>query len=464
MDISNIISVTVSLANPGISRLGFGEPGILFYGDDTVPVTNPITDLELVRRYTSSTALVDMVADGFATTDPVYYAAQAVVSQTPCPTTIKLIRGGSEFTHAVELTPDLFTSGATIAVTVTKGATSRTYSQTAGGVSLAAEATALAATMNADEPGWGTSGSGELTIAAVGNNVEIDAVSPANDGEMWYYSARTNLSINDVTADRGVATDLNAAAALDSDWYGLVLADAFGGVEIAAAAGWVAGQTNKILCAGTQDSDVLAGTGIGDTLKGLDRTATFLIHSKHSMSQVPGGAVAGRFLPLDPGTEMWCHKSISGVTPSSYTSAEITAMIADYVNFYSGVESGGVELVAGNLFKGWNSGSSQGFIDTTRLIDALVVEVQSRILAEQRSRDKLGYDNPGISAIKLAILGAIRAFQPAGFIPGSEFVNVPALADISAIDKAARDLPDVVFGATITGGIATVQITGQLST
>lgn len=462
MDVSNIISVTVSLSGPGISKIGFGEPGVLFYGDATVPSSNPITDLELVRRYNVSTALVDMVADGFATTDPVYYAVQAIASQTPAPNTVKVIRGGSGYTHAVELTPDLYTSGATIAVTVTKGATSRTYSQTAGGVSLAAEATAMAAAMNADASGWGTSGSGELTIAAVGNNVEIDDATPGN-GEMWYYSARTNLSIDDVTADRGIATDLNAAAALDADWYGLVLADAFGGTEIAAASAWVASQDNKILISCTQDSDVLTGSGIGDTLKGLDRTATYLIHSKHSMSQCPSGAVAGRFLPLTPGTEMWALKTISGVTPSNYTAAEITAMTADFVNFYTGVEKGGVEIVAGNLYKGWNSGSSQGFIDTSRLIDALVFEVQSRVLAELRIADKVGYTNQGLSTIKKAILSAIRKFQPSGFATGSEFCNIPSLADISAADKAARDFNDVTFGATLAGGIAKVSVTGQLT-
>lgn len=463
MDISNIISATVSITTPGITRIGFGEPGVFFYGANTVPASNPITDLELVRRYNSSTALADMVSDGFATTDPVYMAVNAVVSQSPSPDTVKIIRGGTAYTHAVELTPTTYTSGATLAITIDKGGTSRDYEQTAGGSSLTAEATALAALLNADASGWGSSGTAELTIASSGSTVTLDAVSPANDGEMWYYSALTNLGIDDVTTDRGMATDLNAAVALDADWYGLVLADAFGGTEIAAAAGWVAGQTNKMLFASTQDTDVSDGSGIGDTLKGLNRRETFLQYSKHSMSQYPAGAVAGRFLPLDPGTEIWCHKDLSGVTPSNLTAAEVTALTADYVNFYSGVEIGGVTVVTGNLFKGWTSGSSETFGDTIRLIDALVVEIQTRVLSALRTANKVPYTDAGISTIKGAILAGIRAFQPDGFESGSEFCNVPAKSSISAVDIAARELPDILFGATLAGGICKVVITGQLS-
>jgi hypothetical protein len=464
MDISNIITATISLSSPGITRIGFGEPGIFFYGPNTVPASNPITDLELVRRYSSATALTDMVTDGFATTDPVYLAAQAVVSQKPAPPTIKLIRGGTAFTQDVELEVLTDTTGATISVTITKGATSRTYTQTAAGGGIPAEATALALLMNNDASGWGSGGSAELTIAGVGNAVEIDTVSPANDGELWYFSAMTNIAIEDVTPDRGMATDLNAAVAKDADWYGLVLADAFGNIEITAASTWANAQTNKILCASTQDSEVMAGTGVAHDLSALNHTETYIQHSKHSMSQYPAGAAAGRFLPLDPGTEMWAHKSLTGVTPSQYTTAQVTAMKADYCNMYTGVTIGGIEVVQGNLFKGWNSGSSEGFIDTTRLIDALVVEVQTRVLSALRSADKVPYTDEGISTIKSAILAGIRVFQPEGFETGSEFCNAPLKASMAASDIAARNLTDVVFGATLAGGIATVEITGQIST
>lgn len=463
MDITNIVSVTVSLASAGVSKLGFGEPGVLFYGPDTVPTSNPITDLELVRRYSSSTALTDMQTDGFTATDPVYLAVQSIVSQSPHPSTVKVIRGGSAFTHAVELTPDTFTSGATISVTLSKGGTSRTYTQTAGGVSLDAEATALAAAMNADASGWGTSGSGELTIAGATSPVTIDAVSPANDGEMWYYSSLTNLSLDDVTTDRGMATDLGAAVAVDADWYELVLADAFGGAEITAASTWVAAQTNKALSCATQDADVMAGTGIGHDLSALNHTATHLIHSKHSMAEYPGGASAGRFLPLDPGTYARMHKSLTGVTPSRYTSSQLSAIHADYVNTYTGVTAGGVSIVTGNLFKGWASGSSESFIDTNRLIDATVFEVQSRVLAALRTADKIPYTDKGISTIKNEVLSGIRQFQPLGYETGSEFCNVPAKSSISSSDIEARDLPDITAGATLAGGIATVVITMQLS-
>jgi hypothetical protein len=92
-----------------------------------------------------------------------------------------------------------------------------------------------------------------------------------------------------------------------------------------------------------------------------------------------------------------------------------------------------------------------------------VVEVQTRVLSVLRSADKVPYTDEGISSIKGAVLAGIRVFQPEGFEVGSEFVNVPLKSSISAVDIAARDLPDVLFGATLAGGIATVVITGQIS-
>jgi hypothetical protein len=464
MDIQSVINVNVSIAAPGITQLGFGEPCVLFYGDNTVPATNPITDSELVRRYASSTALADMFADGFAVTSPAYLGVQAIVSQTPHPETVKVARSGSPFSYAVELTPLTFAAGETLELTISKDGVTRSYSRTAGGVSIAAEATALAVLLNADVDGWGAAGTAEFTVAGVGDILEIDAVVPANAGEIWYFSALSLLSLEDVTVDRGIAGDLAAISLIDLDWYALVPADAFGGAELLLLATWAAAQTNKIVCASTQDLEVVsAGTGIGADLVGADRGETLLVYSRHSMAQYPGGAMAGRFLPESPGSEIWAFKTLSGVTPSNLTTAEITNAVASYVNIYTGIEAGGVEIVRGNCWKGWSSGSSETFIDTIRLIDATVAEVQSRALSLMRSMLKVPYTDKGLASIKGAILSSLRAFMPHGYDEGSAFCGLPLAANISDANKQARLLPGVTFGATLSGGITRVNITGQLS-
>jgi hypothetical protein len=185
--------------------------------------------------------------------------------------------------------------------------------------------------------------------------------------------------------------------------------------------------------------------------------------SDHGMDEYPAAAISGTFLPKPPGTYMRSFKSLSGVTPSTYTAAELALLFADYCNVYTGVEIGGVTVVRGDLQRGWSSGSTEGFADTYRLIDATVVEIQQRIFSAQRSADKIPMTNQGLTAIKGAILEAIKSFGPLAYVPGSEVCNMPLVSDISAADRAARTVPSVTAGATFAGGVARVEIALTLS-
>jgi hypothetical protein len=187
-----------------------------------------------------------------------------------------------------------------------------------------------------------------------------------------------------------------------------------------------------------------------------------MTYSGNSLRTYLSAGIAGRFLPETPGSEAWMMKSISGPTPDQLTTAESAFATADFTNTYEGIAVGGVTIVNGNLYKGWSCGSSETFIDTIRLIDALVFEVQFRVLSAVRAARKIPFTDRGIGVIKSAILAAIKTFQPDGFVQGSEFCGVPLAADVSAADRASRTLPDVNFGATFAGAIATVTITGTL--
>lgn len=442
-------SVTVNRNSPAISELGFGTPLVFGYISTSI-----IPPAERTRLYNASTALTQMVTDGFAVTDPVYLAVQAAISQSPAVKQIKVGRGALSYTHAVELLPTTFASGDNIAVTVTKGTTSRTYSQTAGGVSLAAEATALAALMNADASGWGTAGTAELTIAAVGNDVEIDAVSPANDNEMWYYSAINNLAFTDVGTDRGIATDLTAVEAYDDDWYCLLLADAFGATEIAAASTWIQSRL-KVMIYTTQDStNASAGTGITATISAATAHRTMQFFSKNSMSEYLACAEAGRFLSQPAGETSWADKSLTGVTASSYTAAEFSNLAGNYCNYYQTMAG------VGNVYKGWVA--SGLYMDIIRLTDWVVQRVQERLFSNARANEKINFDDNGIAQVCGSILNVMEEKVPVGFVDGTLTCTAPLNADVSAANRANKHLPDVVWGAQITSGIMTVDMTANL--
>ena len=458
MDLSLIVNVTLNRNNPSLARAGFGTPLIFGYIDTAI-----IPPADRTRLYASATGLSDMIDDGFTTNHPVYKAAAALVAQNPCPQYFKVGRGALDFTHAVELLPDTFASGDTISFTVTKGTTSRTYTRTCGGVSLAAEAIAIALDMNNDASGWGTSGTGELTIAAVGNDVEIDAVSPANDNEMWYYSSLSNISLTDVTADRGtgIADDLAAILTADDDWYCLLLADAFGAVEIEAAADWIESY-QKICVAATQDRVVAtAGTGIINTLKTSSNERTFMIYSPHSMAEYPAAAVAGRFLPEEPGEVVWADKSLSGVT---YWEGGTTAQLQNvekkdgdlrFGNHYT--KTAGV----GNLR--WGVTPKGEYIDIIRLGDWAVARCREDIFSAHRANKKIAFTDSGIALITGIIEKRLKEKVQDGFVDGSVSVDAPLASDVTAADKAARKLPGVVANAQFSGAILYTELKLQLA-
>jgi hypothetical protein len=449
MSLESRYTITVNRNSPAISQVGFGTPLVFGYVDTAI-----IPGSQRTRQYAAATALSQMVTDGFAVTDPVYLAVEAVLSQTPRPTVVKVGRGALDFTHAIELTPTAFASGETITVSITKGTTTRAYSQSCGGVSINAEATALATLLNADASGWGSSGSGELTIADGTGKVTIDAVSPANDNEQWYYSVMTNLDLEDVQTDRGMSTDLTAIEAYDSDWYCLLLADAFGDIEITAAATWT--ETRQKIClAACQDSQIKAGTGVGHDLAAAARDRTSIWFSDNSMNEYLACGEAGRFLPKAPGEIVWCDKTISGATASSLTAAQISAMETDNVNHYTTVSG------VGNAFPG--TVASGEYIDIIRLTDWTVARVREGIFSAARASDKIPFDDSGVATIKGVVLGVIRSKIPKGFVEDSESFSAPSVADVSAANKALRTLPDVTFGATFAGAILYVTMEANLN-
>lgn len=458
MDLNTIIPVTISVGSPSITRIGFGEPGIFAY----VPAATIPTSVR-TRRYSSSTGLADMIADGFVTSDAAYLAASVVCSQSPRPPTFKILCGRLPFTFDSRITVPVVGTSDTIDITVIgdSPATPGTLLEVTVSMAGTGNANNDAATLTGLLAATGFD-PGTVTFTNTGAPSAVIDVDGAAANDIAWFKDLHNLTVIDNQADRGIAAEIAAILLADSDWYTLIPADAFGAAELTLLATAIQGATNKTMSAMSQESAVIAGTGIGATLSAADRTRTMMTYSGKSLSTYLSAAIAGRFLPEKPGTEVWAYKSVSGPSPDQLSTAESGLAHADYVNTYEGISVGGVTVVNGNLYKGWTSGSSETFMDQIRLIDALVFEVQARVLSLFRSSRKVPYTDKGIGQVKGAVLNAIRSFQPFGFVAGSEFCEVPSAADISAIDKAARSLPDVVFGATLAGAIMTVTIVGTL--
>lgn len=81
MTIDQHINITVRVNNAGIARQGFGTIGVLGY-TDAFP--------ELSRTYRR---LADLIADGVASDSPIALAVSRILSQSPHPTSVKVLRG-----------------------------------------------------------------------------------------------------------------------------------------------------------------------------------------------------------------------------------------------------------------------------------------------------------------------------------------------------------------------------------
>lgn len=453
MDLGQIISVTATLQNPAINQLSFGEPAI--YGRDRNTV---IPTSSRSRRYSSSTGLTDMITDGFFVCDPIYRAAEALLAQSPRPQTFKVLAGRSDFTYDTRLTCNAANTDDTLTVTITgenpasaNTLLTETVSVTGTGAAIG-NATALHAALVATgfDPG---------TVTFTDNlNGTIDIDGAAVNDMVWI-SGLHNVTVDDQTADRGIAAEMTAILAADSDWYELIPADAMGGAEIALLATSVQAATNKFLSAQTQDSDCLsASTGIAYDLSQADRTKTQITFALNDLGQYRNAAISGRFLALDPGTYQRAFKSLSGVTPDTLTTAQLSELHNDYCNTYTEVSIGGVTVVNGDLQRGWSSGSTEGYSDTYRLIDATVTEIQQRVFSTLRAANKIPMTDPGLSAIRGAIIEAIKSFGPLAFDLDTVVCNMPRVSDISAADRAARTVNGVTAGATFAGAVNRVNI------
>jgi hypothetical protein len=100
-----------------------------------------------------------------------------------------------------------------------------------------------------------------------------------------------------------------------------------------------------------------------------------------------------------------------------------------------------------------------------RFIDWLYANIQEDVFALLQANDKIPFTDIGIAQVQ----GAIQAVLGRGISVGglsadpAPAVTVPAVADISTIDKAARNLTGIEFTATLAGAIHIVTITGSVS-
>ena len=428
----NIVQVNITVQDAAVSQAGFGTPMILTHESVYGP--------ELVREYASTAA---MVSDGFSATGAAVAAATAVFAQNPKVPSLKVGRRTSS--------PTAQTRVITVAVveddtdyTISINGTDFTIDSGAGATNLTIAAALETAINGGTEP-----------VTATDNlDGTIDLVADVAGVEFGLTHTVSLLTQDDQTTDAGIAADYAAVKLEDDDFYGVLMTSGSTLEAIALAAAVEADR--KIFGFATADSDTLAGTGgnLAETLAAAGYNRTFLLFSQDFFDYA-AAAWMGKQFPKDPGSSTWAFKSLAGVTVDQLTETQISNLEADDANHYTDTKGLSMTL-QGTMASG-------RFIDITRGIDWLTVRMQERILQLLANSDKIPFTDAGVTALENEVRAQLQEAVSANLITTDYIVSPPAVADVSATDKANRVLGDLDFSATLAGAIHTVIINGSVS-
>lgn len=267
-----------------------------------------------------------------------------------------------------------------------------------------------------------------------------------------------NLSVDDRTADPGVAADLAAIYAADADWYAAVLADSTGKAEATAAAAWCE-TVRRIAAFQTADAAVWNSASVDDVAYNLKATG----YTRSSVWSYPhvglptgylAAALLGRCLPLNPGKVTFAHKELAGVTVVDFTETQRDAIEAKNANHYTDCGDGGDTFPGRSCEGEW--------VDVIRDLDKSYSRMQTAVLSAVRGADKIAFDDNGIDRVGNALRGALKADIADG-IYASATVTTPAAADVSDADKAARTLTGITYTAKLANAIHATETTGTVS-
>lgn len=515
MSLSDIVNVTVTTQNPGVTQAGFGTPMIVSYSANWI---------ERTRTYASSAE----VLDDFAVTTPEYIAAAAIFSQDPTVEEIKIGRGDLPATQRYAIGVLSVTAGATYTARIkSSGGTYQDFEYTATASVAWAPATAYAqgdlvtndsgklyrctvAGTSAGSGGPTGTGTGNITDNTVtwlycgagstgvttndaivyGLQLALDALADpvvsgvgaslvttslqgsvgsktlrilANTAGDWWAVQIDDLAALTLAQDHsdpGIATDLAAINLADPDWYGPITLFNSKALVVAAA-GWC--ETNqKLYRAASCDSEIpqvvyASASDVAKTLAAASRGRTSVIY-KSDPSEFADAASLGRWFPTDPGSENWRLKTLSGVTADTFTTTHKTNMTAKRAAWCYVLQ--GVSVVGGQGVVAANE-----YIDVVRGLDWWVARMSERLANLLIQSEKVPFTDAGVALVE----AQVRALNDEGIRQGlispspAPTVSVPLVANVSSANKQARTLPDVDTTWVLAGAINYLEVNAAVS-
>lgn len=296
------------------------------------------------------------------------------------------------------------------------------------------------------------------------SGTHVDVTTTIAGDLVSHAAVATTTHLEDVTEDPGLSADLDAIAAADSDFYGLLL-DSNSSAEISVAALWVESR-RKFLCVQTADSAAAESDSTTDILYGLKaagytHTLAFYYAALGLSTSWLAAGLLGSYLPTDPGASIVAYRTIAGVTVLDLSDDAHAAVLAKNASTYESLNGIAVTYDGKVSVGEW--------ADVIRGLDWWVSRMRERILVAQLAAvaagSKIAYTADGIDTIG----GLVRAQNSEGVRVGlfaadpAPTVTTPDIATITAEVRATRVLGDVTTTARLAGAILIAQVRGTAS-
>lgn len=456
-NLDNNIKVVISRETDTISRAGFGVPAIISEFSDA-----KISGFGRHRYYSDPSEMLD---DGFTTFDREYKAAQILTSQEPKVSRFMIGRqdpGDASLTVALTAIQAEQQDWYAFMILATKTAkvvfdadliTDNDIDMTINGVAI------TQVPFNTDH---------DTTMTDLKTQIETDITNSTvtlldtggNNRDFTIEITDTTPSISSAVVTGGAS---QAIAALSFDDTGVD--DLY-----KEAAAWSETQV-KIFFYSSSNSDIILAptTDIFSFMQGqnYDRTVQ-LYHPNSQTETIPAWIEAGQMgeaLPFDPGSQTWKFKTPKGVASYSLTSGQSAIVIGTIDNPTGGKNGNTFTRVAGvDIIENGQVASGE-YIDVIRGLDDLKSAIQENIFALFTSNvsRKVPFTDGGITTHENTLKGVLNNKADQGIITTESIsVTSPKVADVPTPDKAARNLPNVKWGATLQGAIHSSEIDGTV--
>jgi len=258
---------------------------------------------------------------------------------------------------------------------------------------------------------------------------------------------------------------------VDDDWYGLVITDRTL-VDQTDVAAWV-NPKKKLFAIGSNSTDILdsgVSSDIASVIQAAENERAFVLFHEDADLQYPEAAWVARGFSYDPGEATWMFKTLTGFTASTITDAQRAAAFAKNANLY---ETYGSSDVTRNGNVGYAETTGADYIDVTRGIDWLEADMSERVFDLLADAPKIAYTDAGLAQIEGEVRASLDVALDAGLLradpdaySGQAYrVTIQKVADISASERAARNVPSdaVTFDAKLAGAIHSVEISGVVA-